>query len=658
MPVPAVASAEQMPRRSRYLIPMDFPYRGEVIASLAVVGLFAHLVLAQLTLLLAVAFHVIGRVSRWRPQWLAVPAGAGLIWTLAIGPARAIAGFAAGPRQVLGYIGGVGSHPGHLVHPLGAYAGLAHWLPRQLPLALVLAAAEAAVAWWLHRLHAGDGFPAPRPGLVIAARRRFTAADIRSGGIVTSDGGCLGLDAATGRRAAVTWREAEGGVLCTGQTGPALTETGFLLAQAAIRRRKPVIVIDLTGSAWLADALAAGCVAAGAPLWRFGEPGTGYYEPLRGGDPARAAALVMGMIDWTAVSEQQRQACGAYLADAMAVLAAAPGDPRVPVLDELTALLVPDALAERLRRVPAYHPQRAALAERVGVSAGPLRADPAAVSAVATQIPLLRGSALGRWLGPPPLGAATQGATPQDRAPLGAAPQGPAAQGPAGQRPAADGPAGNGRAPQAEGVRISLGRTVRDRAVTLFSLDRDVHGRYATMIASLAALDLMTVCAELRGMSVPGDTLAWLSGCELLDSRVSAELIAGGPDSGTAVLLTTASAAAAERLAAEANVVLVRGPVDEAVAGRVAGLAGPAALTRSAAPGSAAVAGAAAVSGPAVPSGAASGTAPGQISVPAADLQAQAANAFALLVRGPQRRALPKCLHVPVMSARVLGDRR
>jgi hypothetical protein len=587
------------PRYSRYLIPLDFPYRAEIIASLAVTGLLAHLLLAQLTLPLAVAFYWISRASRWRPQWLAGPAVAGLVWALGIGPARAVAGLVAGPRQVLGYIAGVSGHPWHLLHPLGAFSGLTHWLPRQLPLALVLAAAEAGAAWWLYRLHAGDEFPPPRPGLIVAARRRLAAADISSGGVVTRDGGCLGVDAATGRRAAISWREAEGGVLCTGQAEPELTETGFLMAQAAVRRRKPVIAIDLTGSAWLARALAAACTAAGAPLWRFGERGPGYYEPLRGGDPARAAGLVMGMIDWTGGTDQHRQACAGYLATALAVLAAAPGDPRVAVLDELIGLLGPDALAERLRQVPGYHPQRAVLAERVGVAAGQLRADPAAVSAPATQLRRLRGSALGRWLCPPP--------APDD-------------------------------------ARISIGQTVRDRAVTLFTLDRGAQGRSADMIGSLALLDLTTVCGELRGMSVPGDIFAWINGCEFLDSGALAELIDCGPGSGTAVLLTTASAAAADRLVAEANAVVVRGPADPALAER---LAGPAAAAVPA--GLAGTAGAPAAAGTSADRAGTAARHPlrSQDGIPEGALLALPRDAFALLVRAPRRRVVPMCRHVP-----------
>jgi len=198
----------------------------------------------------------------------------------------------------------------------------------------------------------------------------------------------------------------------------------------------------------------------------------------------------------------------------------------VPALVDLLRLLNPDGLRERVALIPAYHPRREVLADRAGVSAGLLQADPATVAAPASQLPRLRASALGRWLQSAPPGA----------------------------------------------DRISLGQTVRERGVTLFSLNRRVHGRSTAMVAGLAVADLMTVCAELQGMSVPGDSLAWINGCEILGQRVLADLIARGQGAGMAVMLSTTSAAVADGLAAVANVLVARGPVDPALTGRFAGV--------------------------------------------------------------------------------------
>ena len=150
-----------------------------------------------------------------------MPAAAGLVWLLAIGPRAALAGFTAGPRQVLGYLTGTAADPAGLLHrllyPGRGYAGLAGWLPRQAPLALLAAAAEAAVAWWLRWLHRGHGTaPAFRPGLVALARRQFTVWSVKQGGVAGRAGAVLGVDWPSGQPAEVPWPAAERGVLVAG----------------------------------------------------------------------------------------------------------------------------------------------------------------------------------------------------------------------------------------------------------------------------------------------------------------------------------------------------------------------------------------------------------------------------------------------------------
>jgi hypothetical protein len=667
MPGPAATAAERAPRRARYLIPMDTPRRGEIVAAFGVAILLAHLLFAQLTIVLAIALAAVGRVSRWRPQWLAVPAGAGLLWALAIGPAAALAGLLAGPRQVAAYLAGIAGNPGRLLHLSAAFTGMGHWLPRQLPLALILAAAEAAVAHWLSWLHTDAAAAAPpRPGLMVAARRRYAVAAIRSGGVVTRDGGALGIDQAAGRQAAISWRAAEGGVLAVGAPrpgspgpgeagpgrrgsatpelgppGPGPDATGFQLVHAAIRRRKPVIAVDLTGSSWLAGSLAVVCGAAGAPFYQFGEAGQACYEPLRGGDPVRGASLLLGMIDWAGATSQHRRAAAGYLGDVFAVLAAAPGDPREPVLDDVARLLSPAALRARLGQVPAYHPHRDALAERVAASASLAEADPAALLAVAGQLTALRSAPAGRWLRP-------------------------------------------------GGERISLGRLVRERAAGLFALGNGTHDPAATMIAGLIAFDAMALFAELRGIPASGDGVAWFNGCETLDQPALAELVARGGRAGMTVLLSTTSERAAASLAGDVNVLAIHQLADPEAAGQLAARSGAGAAGggpgTAAAPGAAAGPAASAVPGRAVPpapaavpdwarrmaapaaagSSAAAGAgaaAPGPAAdhpfgrkgspvVTADSLLHLREGAFTLVVRGPERQILPLCQAVP---ARIPG---
>ena len=506
---------DREPRRPRSLIPGDGPRHGEVAAALALVWVAAHLLLAQLTLVLAVALGLIGRATRWRPVWLAVPAAIGLAWLLAIGPRAALAGFTAGPRQLLDYLAGAAADPARLRQLGRGYAGLAGWLPRQAPLALLAAAAETAVAGSLRWLRRGGGASAPpRPGLVALARRQFTVWSVQKGGVVGRAGVVLGVDWPGGTPAEVPWRAAERGVLVAGGAAGEVTAAGFRFVHAAIRRRKPVLVVDLAEVPGLPSALAAVCTAAGAPLHVFGAAGRGCYEPLRGGEPARNADLVLGMLDWPAVPDPARRTGAGYLHDLFAVLAAAPGDPRIPVLDDIVHLLSPDALWARLRQVPPDHPRRTRLAERVRTTAGLLAADPATAAFLASELAGLRAAPLGRWL-----------------------------------RPAAAGE-----------DQISLATAVRDRAVVLFSLHQPRPGRAAQMIANLAALDIAAECAGLARCGIGADGLAWFGRCERLAGPALAGLLGPGGPAGLATVLGTTSAALAGRLATQANVLVIQEP--------------------------------------------------------------------------------------------------
>ena len=553
MPAFATAAAERDPRRVRSLIPWEPPRRGELTAALTLLALLAHLLLAQLTLLLTLALDTAGRAARWRPLWLAGPAAAGFLWVLAIGPGRALAGFTAGPHQVLAYLAGSAGQPARVLHPARAFAGFRHWLPRQVPLALMLAPAEAAAAWWLRGRRAGaEGLPPPRPGLIVAVRRQFTVARVRSGGVVSRTGACLGADWRTGQPAGISWAAAEGGVLVTGVAAAEVSEASFHLVQAAIRRRKPVMVVDTGGVAGrpgLPGALARVCADTGASLYIFGPDGPGCYEPLRGGDPARKAGLVMGMIDWGPVTDHARRTCGAYLNDLFAVAAAAPAHPAVPVLDDVITLLAPAALRTRMRQVPPYHPRRGPLGERVRVSAGLLEADPGSAAFLAGELTGLRASVPGRWLRP------------------GAGP-GPA-PGVARETPGA--------------VQISLSGMVRERAVAYFPLSPSRYGRPARMIANLVALDLAAVFAESQRLGTGGDGLAWFAGGEgegaAIAAPVLAQLISTGAGTGLATVVSTvistgvstrvpgpapsrAAGQIAGQIAGLANVLLIRGPGD------------------------------------------------------------------------------------------------
>src|SRR5208337_3049311 len=180
-----------MPRRARYLVPRGLPRRDEILATCVVFVVLAHVLFAQLTIILAAVFYLITKMTRWRLSWLAVPAIAGLAWTVAIGPRAAAAGFAAGPAQIADYLGASGHQVDHLLHFTAAFTGIGTWLS------------------WLHTDE--WNLPPARPGLVVAARRAATVRAIRAGGVVTRDGGCLGVAPGSGARVTLSWAEAAGG---------------------------------------------------------------------------------------------------------------------------------------------------------------------------------------------------------------------------------------------------------------------------------------------------------------------------------------------------------------------------------------------------------------------------------------------------------------
>jgi hypothetical protein len=244
------------------------PRHREIAAGCVLAVIVAHLLLAQLTLVLAVVFVIVGRLTRWRLSWLLVPAAAGLAWIGAGGPGPAFAGFTAGPASVLRYLGG-GDLTGRAGHPL---AGLSSGLPGQFPVALLAGAAEAALAGWLARRRTGDRpGPAPRPGAVAAVRRALTAGWISAGAVLTRDGCALGVVPSTGAVAELRWTELAGGLLVTGAAPRAATVTSLQVVHAALRRRKPLIVLAPGDDASLTGALRAACAATGVPLQAGGE---------------------------------------------------------------------------------------------------------------------------------------------------------------------------------------------------------------------------------------------------------------------------------------------------------------------------------------------------------------------------------------------------
>jgi len=262
----------------------------------AALAVLLQLLFAQLTLALAGCLVLIGRLTRWPPGWLLIPAVAGFAWVLAVGPRVAVAGYVTAADLAIRRLTG----PRAWDSLPATLARWRDWLPAQLPLGLVAAAAEASVAI----LTGLTGGARPyRPGALVTIRRAYLIGSIRRGELATADGGRIGLIPATGRPAAIGWREAERGVLCTGREREGVTATGLDLTLAAIQHCKTVIIVDLAGGA--AAAIGSACVAARAPLRCPDARGRGYEPFLRAAlagrqvlmfPPGRAAPAVARLV--------------------------------------------------------------------------------------------------------------------------------------------------------------------------------------------------------------------------------------------------------------------------------------------------------------------------------------------------------------------------
>jgi hypothetical protein len=275
--------AERRPHRSR----LDHPdlltgsfHRGELAAGLAAVAVVAQCALAPAMLLIAALLVLVGRISRWQLAWLLLPALGSACWLGVAGlPATAHA-LTAGAARLTAADLAVALHPGRLLHPAAAFAGSGRWVPRELPLLLLAGTAEAAIALWPHRTQ--------RPGLIAALRRRAAAAALAAGHTVTAGGFAIGVSG-SGRRSAVSWAQAERGVLLTGGDPVALDQIGLAIACAAVRRRKAVLVLDLSaaGGTSVCAQVAGLAGRAGVPVTRIGSVAHDGLEASKAGSAGR-----------------------------------------------------------------------------------------------------------------------------------------------------------------------------------------------------------------------------------------------------------------------------------------------------------------------------------------------------------------------------------
>jgi hypothetical protein len=220
---------------------------GELPAGLATAAIVGQLLFAPVMLLGAMVLVIVGRVSRWRPTWLAVTTAASVIWLFASGLLPAVAAFTAGSQHLASFVLAAATHPRMFAHPGVVVAKAAQWSAMGLLVAIVAACAEAWLVLWLGWWRPGARSESRwvwRPGLVAAVRRRMSAAALRAGHTGTRDGCAVGVAIETGKLASFTWAEAMHGVLLTGADRDV---SGLAITCAALRRRKTVVVLGCAG---------------------------------------------------------------------------------------------------------------------------------------------------------------------------------------------------------------------------------------------------------------------------------------------------------------------------------------------------------------------------------------------------------------------------
>jgi hypothetical protein len=111
-------------------------------------------------------------------------------------------------------------------------------------------------------------------------------------------------------------------------------------------------------------------------------------------------------------------------------------------------------------------------------------------------------------------------------------------------------------------VTGAVGRAIRSRSVVLLSA-----------CGQQAVSDLISALSSLRDLGLRGDCLVWINDCEQADVGRLPDLLALGPATGSAVLLSATSPACAADLAAQAGLVVAAGPIADNLAQRLADLA-------------------------------------------------------------------------------------
>ncbi|HEX5191534.1 MAG TPA: helicase HerA-like domain-containing protein [Solirubrobacteraceae bacterium] len=302
----------------------------------------------------------------------------------------------------------------------------------------------------------------------------------------------------SGGRVALTDRQLEAHALIVGASGAGKTTTLETILAQQIARGRPVVAIDMKGSAAFASALAGAARGAGRELRVFTPERRTHWNPLAHGGPTALKDMLMSAERFS--EPHYQRAAERYLQTALTVLEAVhPGRP--PALSEVVDVMAPPRLAALARRAPA--PLRARVAEYVSS----LPVDQAnAAAGLGTRLALLSESVAGPLLDP-------------------------------------------GGAPGH--TEIDLAAALDGGDVVLFSLNSSTYGKLASQLGALA-IQALTSAAGRRldhdGAGRQPATVA-LDEFSALGADNVLSLLARGREAGISVLLATQELSDLERAA-------------------------------------------------------------------------------------------------------------
>jgi type IV secretory pathway TraG/TraD family ATPase VirD4 len=284
-----------------------------------------------------------------------------------------------------------------------------------------------------------------------ARRRRARRARSAALGASTGRGAAavaLGRDP-RGRAVVLTDDQLSAHALIVGASGAGKTTTLVTILADHIRRGRPVIAIDLKGSPAFGRELALAAAGAGRPVRLWTPDGPSHWNPLRHGNPTELKDKLIGTERFT--EPHYQRAAERYLQTVLQILEHVhAGDE--PTFDEVVALMDPQRLAGRLRKLPRP------LAERVTDYVTSLTPDQiSGIRGFGTRLAVLGESHTGRFLMPPASG------------------------------------------PEA----IDLPRALGGREVVLFSLNASTYGKLSAQIGALVIQDLVAAAGR-RLHEAPG----------------------------------------------------------------------------------------------------------------------------------------------------------